>query len=85
MKKIFYLVLIIMILLACIGCDGTTIESVQDNANTSMFVKVESNTNFDIVYHKETKVMYTISRGNYNHGTFTVMLDADGNPLLWEE
>lgn len=83
-KKILCLVLIVMMLLTCVGCSGSTIETEQDDTNKSMFVKVEENYNFDIVYHKDTKVMYAISNGSYNHGTFTVMLDTDGKPLLWE-
>jgi hypothetical protein len=35
---------------------------------------------YKIAYHKDTKVMYVL--GQYND--FTVMLDAEGNPLLWE-
>ena len=35
---------------------------------------------YNIVYHKETKVMYA----GGNDTVFTVMLDADGKPLLWE-
>lgn len=89
MKKILCLVLAIMLLLTCVGC-GSQMETVQDtkeNANTSMFVLIESATSdigYRIVYHKETKVMYAVSAGYYNTGTFTVMLDADGKPLLWE-
>jgi hypothetical protein len=34
-----------------------------------------------IVYHRETKVMYVVS---YD-GITTVMVDAEGKPLLYEE
>lgn len=83
MKKILCLVIAIILMLTCVGCGGTTVETEQ-NTSTSMFVMVEDNYNWDVVYHKDTKVMYVISRGSYNQGTFTVMLDADGKPLLWE-
>ena len=87
-KKILCLVLIIMMLLTCVGC-GSPMEKVQETqqqqtSNKSMFVLIETGTDYEVVYHKETKVMYTISQGYYNCGTFTVMLDADGKPLLWE-
>ena len=90
-KKILCLVLIIMMLLTCIGC--TEMETVQETqqeetSNKSMFVLVESGSGdvgYRIVYHKTTKVMYAISAGYSNTGIFTVMLDADGKPLLWEE
>ena len=88
MKKIFCLVLIVMMLLTCVGC--TEMETVQETqqeetSNKSMFILIETGTNYKVVYHKETKVMYTISIGYYNCGTFTVMLDADGKPLLWAD
>lgn len=86
-KKILCLVLIIMMLLTCVGC-GSPMEKVQETqqqqtSNKSMFVLVESNylwNKYNIVYHKETKVMYAVSCNTQ----FTVMLDADGKPLLWE-
>ena len=86
MKKILCLVLIVMMLLTCVGCTGmeTVQETQQQTNNKSMFVLIEGNVlwnRYNIVYHKETKVMYAVS-----HDTvFTVMLDADGKPLLWEE
>lgn len=88
-KKILCLVLIVMMFLTCVGC-GSQMETVQDtkeSTNASMFVLVESATSdigYRIVYHKETKVMYAVSAGYSNTGIFTVMLDADGKPLLWE-
>ncbi len=50
-----------------------------------MFVKVESSTYYDVVYHSETKVMYAVSDGSYNRGTFTLLVNADGTPMLWED
>ena len=37
-----------------------------------------------IVYDKETLVMYAISAGSYNQGNITVLVDADGKPLLYK-
>lgn len=51
----------------------------------SMFVIIENGDNYRIVYHHDTKVMYAISNGKYNGGNFTVMLDANGKPLLYQE
>ena len=86
-KKILCLVLIVMMFLTCVGC-SSDMENVQDTKeetiSKSMFIQIEDGINYKVVYHKETKVMYTISDGYYNAGTFTVMLDADGKPLLWE-
>lgn len=47
----------------------------------SMMVSLESTMSWRIVYHKETKVMYMLR----TDGGVTVMVDADGKPLLYEE
>lgn len=49
-----------------------------------MFVEVESNTFWQVVYHRETKVMYVISHGTRNYGNFTVLLNPDGTPQVWK-
>lgn len=53
---------------------------------TSPYVLVYTDTYFncEIVYDKDTKVMYSISNGTYNRGTPTVLLNADGTPKIWE-
>lgn len=30
------------------------------------------------------KVMYAVSGGAYNNGTFTLLVNPDGTPMLWE-
>lgn len=50
-----------------------------------MFVCVEETSSWRIVYDKNTKVMYAVSSSSYNYGTFTVLVDVDGNPLVWKE
>ena len=81
-KKILCLVIAIMLMLTCVGC-STTLED--ESSEGSMFVRVEwevlNGDTYSVVYHKDTKVMYTVSQSTI----FTVMLDADGKPLLWEE
>lgn len=62
----------------------TSVEDI-NNSKESMFVKVEQGDTYRIVYHRGTKVMYAISDGLHNGGTFTVMLDANGKPLLYQE
>lgn len=81
-RKLAYILILSMILLS--GC--TRVESVNDNnKDTSMFVEIEQAGTWEIVYHKETKVMYVVSCGAYNGGTFTLLVDADGKPMLWED
>ena len=58
---------------------------VNESEAESMFVVVETSSIWEIVYHKETRVMYAVSYSMYNCGSFTLLVDADGNPLLWSE
>ena len=83
--KIFVLVILTFCLLLT-GC-GAKMESAADldANNESMFVLIEKTAYYKIVYHRDTKVMYAISYGGYNTGNFTVMLDPNGKPLLYQE
>ena len=85
--KIFVLAILIICLLIT-GC-GAKMSTVNDatvnDGDRSMFVQVEQGDTYRIVYHRGTKVMYVISDAIYNCGTFTVMLDANGKPLLYQE
>ena len=68
------------------GCGVTPqYEESSSESEYSMCVVVEDGVDYSIVYHKDTKVMYSISDGAYNRGTFTVMLNADGTPMLYGE
>ena len=82
MKK---LLSIILVLVLCVGAFTAcaTVESESQN-DTSMFVEVEYSGTWKVVYHRETKVMYAVSWGGYNSGTFTLLVDSDGTPMLWE-
>ena len=84
-RKIF----VIAVLTFCLfltGC-GAKMKSVKDLdvSNESMFVIVEEGKSYTIVYHRDTKVMYAISDYSYNSGNFTVMVDKDGKPLLYQK
>ena len=50
----------------------------------SLFEIVSEEEIFDVIYHKKTKVMYTVSNSNANRGNLTLLVDADGKPLLYE-
>ena len=89
MKKIIIsCILIVVLLLSLVGCSNVTVETeAQQNENssetTSMFVVVETTGIWKVVYHKETRVMYAVSYGGYNSGTFTLLVDSDGKPMTW--
>lgn len=87
MKIFLPMALVLCLFLAGCGKKMASVEDIKNskNASESMFVKVEQGDTYRIVYHRGTKVMYVISNGPGNHGTFTVMLDANGKPLLYQE
>ena len=65
------------------GCKGfATTETEKDIK--SMFVEVEKNNDWVIVYDKKTKVMYAVSDYSYGSGVFTELVDENGRPRLWE-
>ena len=82
MKQIICILLCLTILFLC-GCGTQNGEKSEEQ--TPMFVVVEGNTlgSYLIVYHRDTKVMYTISNGINNAGCFTVLLNSDGSPMIW--
>ena len=85
-KQIFINVLLITLVASlCIvllgGCSNVNAEN---SANVSRFVCVEHKYDWEVVYDRYTRVMYAVSRGSYNNGNFTLLVDADGKPLLWE-
>ena len=85
MKKFLTLIMVAIMIFGLVGCSGTTVENANESNKSSMFVVVESTSLWDVVYHKDTKVMYVVSRGYYNQGTFTVMVDSEGTPLIYEK
>ena len=86
-QQITFAVLLVACIIVCLlltGCSSTPVED-QQTSPASMFVKVEETGGWDVLYHRETKVMYVVSTGVYNYGTFTLLVNADGTPMLWED
>lgn len=67
------------------GCAANGTESQVVDGEASMFVRIEQRPAWNVYYHRDTKVMYVVSRGSYNSGNFTVLVNPDGSPMLWEE
>ena len=61
---------------------GTQIE--EYDPDSSMFIEVENAAYWRVLYHKDTKVMYVVSTGGYNNGNFTLLVNPDGSPMLYE-
>ena len=85
MTKLKNLILIFLIAsMIFTGCEMPKPLSEIENG-TSMFVLIENGEYWKVVYHRETKVMYIMADVAHSRGIFTVMLDADGKPLLYKE
>jgi ABC-type Fe3+-hydroxamate transport system substrate-binding protein len=84
MKKLIAF-LIAIALCACLlaGCSGAP-EFDENISKSSSFVIVEDGHGYYIVYHKDTKVMYTLSSASYNMGNFYLLVNPDGTPMIWE-
>lgn len=74
-KKIVALLLSIICLTGC---------SVKTDSDSARFVVIGAGYNFKIVYDKTTGVEYAVSNGAYNYGTVTLLVDADGSPLIYK-
>ena len=80
MKRIVIALLALMLLTGCAKVESAKTEPV----NVSMFQEVEHTGSWRVVADRETGVMYAVSLGNYNMGTFTLLVDADGKPLIYK-
>lgn len=75
------MVLLAMLSLLC-ACGGTA--EPQTGGDPFVYVQNKVTSAYNIVYDRETLVMYAISNGYYNMGTFTVLLNSDGTPKLYQ-
>ena len=89
MKKyiISVIAIILLTLLVFTSCQANSAENDSNyrNDNASMFVYVEHGDTWNIVYNKYTKVMYAVSFGGKAYGNFTLLVNADGSPMIYDE
>ena len=83
MKKVILIILLVVLTVVLSGCNRPAITVTP--AQVSGFVEVERARRYAIVYDKETKVMYAVSYYGDGSGTFTLLVNADGSPKLWQE
>ena len=85
MKKVLLIACILALCVTLAGCETTVEKQTQaPNEVKSMFVILEETFSWRVVYDRETKVMYAVSYGSCNVGTFTMLVNADGTPKLWK-
>lgn len=75
---------ILFITLLLVGCGKTKVME-SEPVDVSRFKLIESTNVWWVYADKETDVMYAVSRGTYNMGNFTLLVDADGKPLIYNE
>lgn len=83
-KRLLSVALAVVMVVCLVGC-GQEVQNESKEDNLSMFVCIETTMNWKVVYHKETKVMYAVSYGTYNIGTFSPLYNADGTLQIYEE
>ena len=78
--------IIVSIMLTFAGCASVRAEAteIEDADDGSTFVLVDADYYCWVVYHKGTRVMYVVSRAPNNIGTYTLLVNADGTPMIWE-
>lgn len=81
MKKLFILLFAAMLFASC---NLSTVEKQPRLDESSMFVLVEETDHWDVVYHRDTKVMYAVSSCGKAQGVFTLLVNRDGKPLLYK-
>lgn len=80
MKRIAIAFLLLTLMTGCAKVESAKTEPV----NVSMFQEVEHTATWRVVADRETGVMYAVSCGLYNSGTFTLLVDAEGKPLIYK-
>ena len=89
MKKILITILILALCILFTGCgehyeNGRRVYYVCEGITFVEVVVYDGPKQpYEILVHKETRVMY-IKESESHQGGITVMLDENGNPLLWE-
>ena len=83
-KKLVLVVALALLMAVVTGCTHTKVESEMVDEKPSIFVLVEKTYGYNIVYDRETKVMYAVSNISSGSGYFTLLVNQDGSPKLWK-
>lgn len=83
-KKLVLVVALVLLMVIMTGCAHTKVESKLATETPSIFVLVERTYGYDVVYDRETRVMYAVSNVSSGTGYFTLLVNKDGSPKLWK-
>ena len=86
-KLLLVLIICLTILFGCCGCSSNNYDEQGRqmwtlDGNTTLVCVIDEYP-YRILVHKETGVMYLENYATHMGG-ITVMLDEDGNPMIWE-
>ena len=89
MNKILLAILFLILFVACIcGCqqitENTATKTNYINPNDYRMVYIGQPIYGYIVYDSQTNVEYWLSRDPYNIGSLTLLVDAEGKPLIYK-
>ena len=90
MKKFFNLVLPIIFCFIFLSSCGSIEKSINETENTnkrfgnSVFITISNEYFGDVVCDTRTGVQYWRSESGYNPGTLSLLVDADGKPLIYK-
>ena len=85
-KRILLIILAIAMLVFLCGCSG--MDKAENKTNTNLgtrFRIIEEYTFAYVVVDTHTNVEYWLSAGGYNSGNLTLLVDANGDPSIFEE
>ena len=82
-KKAILMIVLALLTVMLSGCVPTVTK--ESPEKVSRFVQIERTGPYLVVYDNETKVMYAVSYYGSGSGVFTLLVNADGTPKLWEE
>lgn len=85
MKQFMLFLAMVAMIMALCACSANKTESEVVEDKPSMFVKIEDGPMWNVYYHRDTKVMYAVQTGGaYSYGAFTLLVNPDGSPMIYE-
>ena len=84
MKNVIVAMLIVILLAIPVLAICIPFADAAVSNSNEMFVTVEQGWNYQVVYCRTNRVMYAVSRGYANSGTFTLLVNPDNSPMLYE-